>query len=303
MSASPVAASAHHLAAEGLSFSYAGQKILDAVSMEVRSGEVVGLIGPNGSGKTTLLRCLLGYLAPSSGRAVLDQDDVSRYPRRAFARLVASVAQENPTDIPLRVAELVLLGRVPHLPMRGLGFEPADTLDRVSAALEKCGVLGLADRALHQLSGGELRRVYLARALVQETPILLLDEPIAGLDLRHQLAILGILERQARAGAAVLAVLHDVNLAASICDRIVLLKGGAIVVAGPPEDVLTAKNLAMLYDVDIRQLAFEGGGRGPRRPYFVPSLRAQDPAGTVEPDPEPTVDTDADADQWNWPSA
>jgi iron complex transport system ATP-binding protein len=290
VTSSPDAASprsTHQLEASDLSFSYAGQRILDAVSMAVRSGEIVGLIGPNGSGKTTLLRCLLGYLAPASGRALLDGRDVSRYPRRAFARLVASVAQETPTDIPLLASELVLLGRVPHLPMRGLGFEPVDALERVSLALEQCGVLALADRPLHQLSGGELRRVYLARALVQEAPILLLDEPIAGLDLRHQLAILHILERQAHAGTAVLTVLHDVNLAASVCDRIVLLKAGAVVQAGTPEDVLTAESLAMLYEVDIRQIALEpSDAAGGRRPFFVPSLRARE----IDPDP------------WDWPS-
>lgn len=267
----------HRLVAEDVSFAYAGKAILASVSMEVASGEIVGLIGPNGSGKTTLLRCLIGYLAPGGGRALLDGEEVSRYPRRAFARLVACVAQETPSDVPLRVAELVLLGRLPHLPMRGLGFEPPGTLEPVARALEQCGVLALAERPLHQLSGGELRRVYLARALAQEAPVLLLDEPIAGLDLRHQLAILQILERQARAGTAVLAVLHDVNLAASLCHRIVLLKHGAVVAAGPPREVLTPRHLAEVYDVDIRELELapvDAGGTA--RAFFVPSLRARD---------------------------
>jgi iron complex transport system ATP-binding protein len=270
---------AHRLAAEGVSFAYGGREILASVSLEVASGEIVGLIGPNGSGKTTLLRCLLGFLAPTGGRALLDGEDVSRYPRRAFARRVASVAQETPSDIPLRVAELVLLGRMPHLPMRGLGFEPPGTLERVAQALEQCGVLALAERSLHQLSGGELRRVYLARALAQEASVLLLDEPIAGLDLRHQLAILQILERQARAGTAVLAVLHDVNLAARLCHRVVLLKHGVVVASGPPREVLTPHHLSAVYDVDIRALALApepAEGEGAARTFLVPSLRARD---------------------------
>jgi iron complex transport system ATP-binding protein len=257
---------------------YGSFTALDDLTFAVAPGEVVGLLGPNGSGKTTLLRCLLGYLAPSGGRALLDGQEVSRYPRRAFARRVACVAQEIPSDIPLRASELVLLGRVPLLPLRGLGFEPPGALEHVARALDQCGVLALADRPLDQLSGGELRRVYLARALAQETPVLLLDEPIAGLDLRHQLAILQILERQARAGTAVLAVLHDVNLAARLCHRIVLLKNGAVVASGQPREVLTPDHLAAVYDVDIRELALEptGGAAGAGGAFFIPSLRARD---------------------------
>lgn len=260
------------LAAEGISFAYAGADVLTAVSARVSGGELVGVLGPNGSGKTTLVRCLLGYLHPHAGRVTLDGRDVARWARRDFARRVAAVPQEMPTDFPLRVDELVLLGRLPHLPAHGLGFESAADLAAAGAALAACGVAHLAARPIHQLSGGELRRVFIARALTQQAPVLLLDEPTSGLDLRHQLAILDLLRRQARAGIAVLAVLHDVNLAAAFCDRVVLLKDGHLAAEGPPNDALDPKILADVYGVDVESVALAGGAAGGRR-VLVPSLR------------------------------
>jgi iron complex transport system ATP-binding protein len=257
----------HVLGASAISFAYPGRPVLAGVSLEVRPGEIVGLVGPNGSGKTTLLRCLTGFLTPTSGQALLDGRDVGAFGRRELARLVATVSQEMPTDVPLRVAELVLLGRLPHLPAAGLGFEAREDLERVRSALDDCGVLTLADRPLHQLSGGELRRVYVARALAQATPVLLLDEPVAGLDVKHQLAIMRVLERQASARRAVLTVLHDLDLAGEVCDRVVLLRDGAVLAAGPPEEALTAENVSRAYDVDV-DLHHVG-----ERRFLVPRLR------------------------------
>jgi iron complex transport system ATP-binding protein len=257
-----------HLSAENISFAYAGRDVLKSVSVDLTGGEIVGVLGPNGSGKTTLLRCLLGLLHPRSGRAVLDGRDVASYERRAFARRVAAVPQEMPTDFPLRVGELVLLGRLPHLPATGLGFEGPADIAAAEAALEACGVSEFAARSIHQVSGGELRRAFIARALCQAAPILLLDEPTAGLDLRHQLAILDLLRRQARGGAAVLIVLHDLNLAAAVCDRVLMLKDGAAVASGNPNDVLTHDLLSSVYDVDVTSVATPGGRR-----FLIPSLR------------------------------
>lgn len=260
----------HLLSAEELSFAYGAQVVLKAVSVEARAGETIGLVGPNGSGKTTLVRCLTGFLVPRGGRVRIDGRDVASYGRQQLARLVASVAQAMPIDVPLRVAELVLLGRLPHRRAAGLGFESAQDLERVHEALVACGVEALAERSLHQLSGGELRRVYVARALAQDAPILILDEPIAGLDVKHQLAILRILTRQAAAGSAVLAVLHDLNLAADACDRVVLLKDGAVVADGTPEAVLTPKNVGAAYGVEV-ELHRVGA-----RQLLVPRLRGSD---------------------------
>jgi iron complex transport system ATP-binding protein len=256
-----VAAVSPRLRAESVSFAYAGRDVVKSVSIDVRGGDIVGVLGPNGSGKTTLIRCLLGVLLPQAGRVLLDERDIATFDRRAFALRVAAVPQEMPTDFPLRVAELVLLGRVPHLRAHGLGFESGADFAAAEAALEACGVADLAERAIHQISGGELRRVFIARALCQGSPILVLDEPTGGLDLRHQLAIAELLRQQARAGAAVLVVLHDLNLAASMCDRVVLLKEGAAVASGTPDDVFTPEVISDVYRVDVTVLTADVTGR------------------------------------------
>lgn len=239
------------LAAADVSFAYAGRDVLRSVSISVEPGQVLGVLGPNGSGKTTLLRCLLGVLTPRSGRVTLGGRDIAEIPRRQFARQVAAVSQDMPLDFPLRVVELVLLGRLPHLPGGGLGFEGPNDLAAAEAALRACGVEDLADRALHEISGGELRRVFVARALAQGASTLLLDEPTGGLDLRHQLTIVDLLRAQARAGVAVLAVLHDLNLAALACDRVLMLHDGAVAAAGAPAEVLDPALLATVYGVDV----------------------------------------------------
>lgn len=255
-------ASGAGLAAVDVSFAYAERDVLRSVSLTVEAGRVVGVLGPNGSGKTTLLRCLLGVRTPRSGRVTLDGRNIDEIPRREFARRVAAVSQEMPVDFPLRVLELVLLGRLPHLPAQGLGFERAEDLAAAEAALRACGVDHLAERPIHELSGGELRRAFVARAVAQGAGTLLLDEPTGGLDLRHQVAIVGLLRAQARAGVAVLAVLHDLNLAAMACDQVVVLKEGSVAAAGPPRQVLDAALLAEVYGVDVDiQCGPDGGLR------------------------------------------
>jgi len=263
------APAAADLRAEAISFAYSGRDVLDAVSAGVSAGELVGVLGPNGSGKTTLLRCLLDFVRPRAGRVLLDGRDVSAWTRRAYARRVAAVPQEMPTDFPLRVGELVLLGRLPHLPASGVSFEGSADHAAAAAAMEACGVAALSERPLHALSGGELRRVFVARALAQAAPVLLLDEPTSGLDLRHQLGLLELLRRQARAGTAVMVVLHDVNLAAAFCDRVVVLKDGQVAASGTPDEALCPETLAAVYEVDVH--AVRDGETGRR--LLVPSLR------------------------------
>jgi len=267
------------LRAEDLAFSYGGRDVLGGVSLALGPGELVGVLGPNGSGKTTLVRCLMGFLAPRRGRVTLGARDVADWPRRELARRLAVVPQEMPTDFPLLVRELVLLGRVPHLPARGLGFESAHDRAVAEAALADAALTELADRPLHQLSGGELRRAFIARALAQEPPILILDEPTSSLDLRHQLGILELLRRRARAGAGILVVLHDLNLAASYCDRVVVLASGRVAAAGPPDVALDPAILSDVYGVDLRAIEVGGGARdfpsraAPGR-VLLPSVRA-----------------------------
>jgi len=257
------------LLADDVTFAYGGRDVLRGVSLALARGEMLGVLGPNGSGKTTLLRCLMGYLHPQKGHVRLHGRDVAGWPRRDFARQVAVVPQEMPIDFPLSVEELVLIGRVPHLPAHGLGFESAHDRAAAAAALEACGLAALHARPLHQLSGGELRRAFIARALAQDTPFLLLDEPTSALDLRQQLAILDLLRRRARAGAGVLVVLHDVNLASAHCDRVAVMQEGAVAAAGPPAQALDPAVLGDVYGVDLSTVAAPDSGRA----VLIPTLR------------------------------
>jgi iron complex transport system ATP-binding protein len=219
-------------------YAHVGSTVLHGVSLEARDGEVVALIGPNGSGKSTLLRVAAGMLKPSSGQALLDGDDLSRLAAKERARRVAVVPQEAPVPSGLFVREMVALGRTPYV--RVLLGPTARDRHAVEDALGAVGVRDLADRRVDELSGGERQRVILARALAQEPRLLLLDEPTANLDLHHQVAMLELVRGLTREhGLAVVAAVHDLQLAALYCDRVILLSQGRVVSQGSPETVLT----------------------------------------------------------------
>ncbi|HVU52621.1 MAG TPA: ABC transporter ATP-binding protein [Polyangia bacterium] len=252
------------LAAEGVTFGYPGREVLRDVSFALSAGELVALCGPNGVGKSTLLRLLIGLHAPRAGRVALGGASLGSLRRREIARRVALLPQESPPDLPLTARETVALGRLPHLG-RSEPERPADVA-AVEAALAATDTAALAERPMTELSGGERHRVHLARALAQEAPVLLLDEPVAGLDLVHQLQALELL-RATVGGAARAAVvaLHDLSLAARYCDRILLLAGGALRADAPPAAVLTPETLAGVFGVRAEVRADEAG-----RPYVVP---------------------------------
>ena len=238
------------LEAERVSFTYGPRMVLDEVSVAVTRGDLLGVIGPNGGGKTTLLRLLAGVLAPQSGRVLLEGRPLAAHRRRELARRIAVVAQDPHLEFPYTALEVVLMGRAPHLPP--LGFPRARDVAIARAALARLEVAGVEDRPLEQLSGGERQRVLLARALAQEPDVLLLDEPTAHLDLRHQAGIAAVVQDLRRVrGTAVVSVLHDLNLAAVSCDRLVLLAGGRVLRAGTPRDVLTADVLAAGYGTPV----------------------------------------------------
>ncbi|MEV2251820.1 ABC transporter ATP-binding protein [Streptomyces sp. NPDC050147] len=222
------------LALDGLSVTIDGKLLVRDLSLEVGSGQIVGLVGPNGSGKSTALKCVYRALRPSSGVVRVGTDDLSRLTPRRSAQVVAAMAQDGAVDLDFTVEEVVALGRAPHL--RGnqaLGERERELCARIMARLD---LTRLADRGVLTLSGGERQRVLLARALVQEPRILVLDEPTNHLDVRHQIELLSLLKGS---GLTVLVVLHDLNLAAAACDRIGVLSRGALVAAGTPEEVLT----------------------------------------------------------------
>ncbi len=226
---------------------------LAALSLGLTPGLFVGVIGPNGSGKSTLVRALSRALKPSGGAVLLDGGDLyAARSARQSAQAIAVVPQDTSVALDFSVRDVVRMGRAPHLPPRPFASEgPADE-EIVGDALKAAGIEDLAERAVTTLSGGERQRVLLARALAQQPQVLLLDEPTANLDLRHQSQTLALARRLAHEGGlAVLAVLHDVNLAASYCDHLVLLTHGVIAASGTPADVLTAENIAEVYGARV----------------------------------------------------
>ncbi|RAO46152.1 Monosaccharide-transporting ATPase [Micromonospora saelicesensis] len=246
----PAGALAARLDADGIGWGVAGVRILAGVALTAEPGATVGLLGPNGSGKSSLLRLLAGLARPESGRVLLDDVAVDAIPRRALARRIAVVTQQVATDVEMSALEVVLLGRTPYRP-RLAGVGAAD-LELARRALAEAGLAGFEQRRWSSLSGGERQRVDLARALVQEPDLLLLDEPTNHLDIRHQLDLLRFL---AESASTVVVTLHDLNLAAQHCDRLVLLYGGRVVAAGTPVEVLTTSRIEQVYqvrtDVDI----------------------------------------------------
>lgn len=217
--------------------------ILDGIDVQVAPGRLVGLVGPNGAGKTSLLRVLAGLLAPSGGSLTYDGRPAQAVARRERARRLAYLAQGGTVHWPLRVEQLVALGRLPH----GAGKE-ADRA-AVERALAATGVAHLRRRPLDTLSGGERLRALLARALAVEPEILLADEPTAALDPYHQLQVMELLRAATARGLGVVLVLHDLTLAARFCDELLLLQGGRVLAAGPAPAVLTDENLAFAYGI------------------------------------------------------
>jgi iron complex transport system ATP-binding protein len=229
------------LTAQNISFAYDGRPVLNGVSLAVEAGEFAGLIGANGSGKTTLLRILLGLLS-ASGEVRLCGDLLKSLDRREVARRATMAPQDNRVDFAFTAREIVAMGRTPYLGR----FTPERSVDReaIARAMRETGAEGLAARPVTELSGGERQRVHLARALAQGTRVILLDEPTANLDLTHQYEALELVREFTQSGRAALAAIHDLNLAARFCDRLLLLSDGKIVGAGLPAEVITESNLA-----------------------------------------------------------
>ena len=223
-----------------------GHLIVDGASLTLKSGEVVALVGPNGAGKTTLVRALTG-LIPAEGRIALHGRALESYSPRQRARAIAYLPQGHVFHWPVPVAAVVALGRYPHADLFSVGSD--DDRAAVSRALAATGIENLADRSIATLSGGERARVALARALATEATVLLTDEPTASLDPRHQLVVMQLLRRAARNGA-VLAVVHDLLLAARFADRIIVMHRGRLVADAPPQQALAAGQLADVFGIE-----------------------------------------------------
>ena len=229
-----------------LRVAYGRQPVLRDLSLEIPAGAFFIIIGPNSSGKTTLLRSIAGAVKPQKGQVEVWGTTVDRFSKRALARLVAVVPQRVPTDIPFTVQEVVLMGRSPHVGW--LGLEKQKDLELAAEAMAITDVAHLAKRPLPQLSGGELQRVIIARALCQEPRLLLLDEPTAALDPAHQVNLMDLLgQLQRELGLTVVMVSHDLNLAAMYGEQLLLMKEGEAVQVGRPAEVLTYEQLERAY--------------------------------------------------------
>jgi len=252
------------LQADNVSVSIAGKRLIDGVSLALRPGELLAVVGPNGAGKSTLLRALSGEARIADGSVTLDGRTLKHIGPEALALRRAVLPQETRLAFSLTVEQVVSLGRLPH---RGRADRLADRI-AIGRALQAVDMAGFVHRAWPTLSGGERQRVNLARVLAQldignlseEKRYLLLDEPTAALDLKHQLALLKLLRVQVEQGIGVLAILHDLNLAL-LADRVAVLADGRLIALGAPDEVLTPAIVRQAYDVEARIIDLPDGGR------------------------------------------
>jgi iron complex transport system ATP-binding protein len=235
---------------EHIDFAHGAKMAVEDLTLNFAGGHFYGIIGPNGSGKTTLIDLLAGHLRPQRGRIRLDGRSLDRYARKSLARRIALVPQDYRINFPYTCEEIVMMGRYPHIPR----FARPGDRDRsvVDTVIRQAGLSTFAHRYINQLSGGERQRVVFARSLAQETPVLLLDEATANLDMRHTIGLLDLAARRVRENTLVIAVMQDVNLAAMYCDRLVCMQAGRVFASGPVTSVLTAETLQTVFSVQAR---------------------------------------------------
>ena len=243
MSAAPV-----RLLVEHLNVSLGGKSVVQEACLACQAGQFIALVGPNGAGKTSLLRAIAG-LVPATGKIMIEGEALASLPIRARARHIAYLPQGHAVHWPLASRDIVALGRYPHGVNDPARMQEPD-LEIVNQAMARTQTLEFADRPVQSLSGGEKARVMLARVFAMQAPLLLADEPTAALDPRHQIAIMQALKEEAKRGALVIAVTHDIGLAARLADTLILMDKGRISAQGRPDDVLTPDNLANIYGIE-----------------------------------------------------
>lgn len=253
------------LVMDDVAFSYGRLPVISRMNLVVDEGTITGILGPNGSGKTTIVRLASAAIRPDAGRISVFGVNIADLPSRERARRVAVVPQETHPVFDFTVEEIVRMGRAPHLGWLGRE-KPKDRAVAIEA-MERCDVMHVAARSFRALSGGERQRVMLARALTQQARLLLLDEPTAFLDLKHRLTVYTLLRRLYREnGLTVVVVSHDINLAARYCDRLVLLRQGAVVADGTPGEVLRPEPIRAVYEVEVEVRTDPSSGR----PFVIP---------------------------------
>jgi len=244
-----------------LEFSYGKDKILNQATVDVSKGELISIVGPNGTGKSTLIRCINGLLRAQKGQIKINQTDIKTLTRPQIAKRVSYVPQNSSSIFDIKVFDMVLFGRIPHTSFK------IKREDRIKAlkALSILHIEHLAMRNFNHLSGGQQQKIIIARALAQETEIILLDEPISNLDVRHQLEVMDTLRALVdKAVITVLMVVHDLNIAAQYSNRIVIMDKGQIAAVGKPEEVITTETIARIYGVDAEIITVNN------KPHIIP---------------------------------
>ena len=247
---------------KAVTFSYDSSPVLENICLELAPSQLLGIVGPNGSGKSTLIKCIDRILKPQKGSILLDEKDIGNMSRMDIARRMGYVPQVSSRVFPATVFDTVLMGRRPHL-----GWCSSDRdIDKVVEILELLDIDDLALRDFGELSGGQQQKVLIARALVQEADVLLLDEPTSSLDIKHQLEVMDIIVNLVRErGLSAIMAIHDLNLASGFSDKIVILKNGKLYAAGEPREVLNSENIREVYGVETTIINSDLG-----RPYIIP---------------------------------
>jgi ABC-type cobalamin/Fe3+-siderophores transport system ATPase subunit len=235
---------------KNLHFAYGDNPVIKNVSLELFKGRFYGIIGPNGCGKSTLLDLLVGNLKPAAGQIRINGKSLNSYPRSKLAREIALVPQNFYIRFPFSAREIVTMGRYPYMPR--FGAPSAHDKQKVTDAMEVTDTKRFSDRLITELSGGERQRVILARALVQDTPILMLDEATSNLDIKHTLSLLSVVSDLVKTGTLVMAVFQDINLAAAFCDDLIFVRKGQVAAQGPTAKALDAKTIRKVFNVDSK---------------------------------------------------
>lgn len=253
---------------ENLRFSYDKKLILKEINLEISENKFTGILGPNGCGKTTLLKNILGYLKEESGKIFLNRKENYKFSQKEKAGVISFVPQKSQINSAVSVEEFVIMGRIPYLKnsLRGYSKEDRETAYKY---IKELGLEKFVKRNVLTLSGGEFQKVLLARALTQETKIILLDEPTSALDLNHALEIMEKVKKlTAEKKITAAAVLHDINLAAMFCDEIILMKDGMIFAKGTPKEIYTKENMKKVYNLECEVFFTEEG-----TPYIIPKKK------------------------------
>jgi iron complex transport system ATP-binding protein len=250
-----------------LDWSYNGDnKLFERLNIRIKKNRFYCVVGPNGSGKTTLIKIIARGLNPGVGKVFINGADITGLKHRDIAKVVAMVPQYSSIDFDFSVLDIVLMGRMPYV--KRFQSESAHDMDVVKSSMEGTDIWNLRDKNINRISGGERQRVILARGLAQEAEILLLDEPVSQLDIQHQVGLMDLVRKLVdEKRKTAVAVLHDMNLAATYCDEMILMNNGSVIAVGSPEEVLTKENLERVYSINV--LIIENPING--RPYVVPA--------------------------------